>query len=87
MPLRWYGNGDPSDPLYLHFSRIVNLSIHAMSFAAVNSGLWLVQQIRHDWTQLQLFTLIWLVLLVAHLIFVIIRRPSSSLNNSLETKE
>ncbi len=76
MPLRWYGNGDPNDPLYLHFSRIVNFTIHAMAFAAINSGLWLAQQIRHDWPQLKWLTGIWLVLVVSHLILVIIRRPS-----------
>ncbi len=77
MPLRWYGNGDPTDPIYLHFSRIVNLTIHAMAFAAVNSGLWLAQQIRHSLPHLQLFTSIWLFLLLGHLIYVVVRRPSS----------
>ena len=77
MPLRGYGNGDPNDPLYLHFSRIVNLTIHAMAFAAVNSGLWLAQQIRHSLPHLQLFTILWLILLVGHLTYVLIRRPSS----------
>ena len=78
MPLRWYGNGDPNDPLYLHFSRIVNLTIHFMAFAAINSGLWLAQQGRHDWPQLYLLTGIWSVLVISHLIFVIIRKPPSS---------
>ena len=74
MPLRWYGNGDPNDPLYLHFSRIVNFTIHAMAFAAVNSGLWLVQQIRHSWSNLGWFSGIWLFLVILHLIFVIIKK-------------
>ncbi len=78
MPLRWYGNGDSNDPLYLHFSRIVNLTIHAMAFSAINSGLWLVQQIRHSWTNLEWFTGIWLLLLISHLVFVIIRKPAPS---------
>ncbi len=78
MPLRWYGNGDQNDPIYLHFSRIVNFTIHAMAFSAVNSGLWLVQQIRNDWPQLKLFTGFWLVILICHLVFVILRRPASS---------
>ncbi len=78
MPLRWYGNGDASDPIYLHFSRIVNLTIHFMAFAAVNSALWLVQEIRNDWPNLQIFTFLWLALLTAHLLFVIIKRPSPS---------
>jgi len=77
MPLRWYGNGDPSDPIYLHFSRIVNLTIHAMAFAAVNSGLWLAQQIRHPWPNLPLITGLWLILLFGHLSYVLIQRPSS----------
>ena len=77
MPLRWYGNGDLSDPIYLHFSRIVNFTIHAMAFAAVNSGLWLAQQIRHSWPHLQLLTILWLILLFGHLAYVLIRRPSS----------
>ncbi len=76
MPLRWYGNGDLSDPIYLHFSRIVNLTIHAMAFAAVNSGLWLAQQIRQPWPNLQFFSGIWLLFLIGHLIYVISRRPS-----------
>ena len=84
MPLRWYGNGDPKDPLYLHFSRIVNLTIHAMAFAAINSGLWLAQQIRHDWPQLHWFTGIWLAFIFAHLILVIIRRPPSTEGPLLE---
>ena len=78
MPLRWYGNGDPNDPLYLHFSRIVNFTIHAMAFAAINSGLWLAQQIRHGWTHLEWFTGIWLCLVIFHLAFVIIKRPVPS---------
>ena len=77
MPIRWYGTGDNTDPVYLHFSRIVNLTIHSMAFAAINSGLWLVQDIKHSFPELKFFTLIWLSLLIAHLIFVIIKRPVS----------
>ena len=78
MPLRWYGNGDPTDPLYRHFSRIVNFTIHFMAFAAVNSGLWLVQEIRNDWPNLHILTFAWLCFLSAHLLFVIIKRPSTA---------
>ena len=84
MPLRWYGNGDPTDPIYLHFSRIVNFTIHAMAFAAVNSGLWLVQQIRHNLPHLQWFSILWVSILIFHLIFVIIRRPSAKSEPSLK---
>jgi len=75
MPIRWYGTGNAKDPLYLHFSRIVNLTLHAMAFAAVNSTLWFFQQIRHPWEQLHWFTQAWLILVVAHLIFVILKKP------------
>ena len=77
MPIRWYGTGDKTDPVYLHFSRIVNLTIHFMAFSAINSGLWLVQDIKQSWPELKFFTLIWLSFLLAHLIFVIIKRPDS----------
>ena len=76
MPIKWYGTGDTTDPVYLHFSRIVNLTIHAMSFSAVNSGLWFFQKIRQPWEHLNWFTEIWLILLIMHLVFVISRRPS-----------
>ena len=76
MPIKWYGTGDQTDPLYLHFSRIVNLTIHTMVFAAINSGLWFIQQIRHPWQNLQLITLIWLVFLSFHLVFVVLNRPN-----------
>ncbi len=78
MPLRWYGNGDSTDPLYLHFSRIVNLTIHFMAFAALNSGLWFFQKINHPWNHLNWLTEIWLLVLTLHLVFVIAKRPTDS---------
>ena len=78
MPLRWYGNGDPNDPIYLHFSRIVNFTIHTAAFAALNSFLWFVQQLRHPWGHLSTFSEVWLVLLLSHLLFVIVRRPNDA---------
>ncbi len=84
MPLRWYGNGDPNDPIYLHYSRIVNFTIHAMAFAAVNSGLWLAQQIQHGFPYLKWFSGIWIFLLLLHLTFVLIKRPSQDSSGSLE---
>ncbi len=35
MPIKWYGNGDSEDPIYKHFSRIVNFVIHCMIFTAI----------------------------------------------------
>ncbi len=78
MPIRWYGNGDATDPTYLHFSRIVNFTIHAMLFASLNSGLWFFQKMRHSWGHLDWFTEIWLALLLFHLVFVVMQRPRST---------
>ena len=75
MPIRWYGTGDNTDPRYKHFSRIVNFTLHAGAFAAVNSGLWFVQSMRHPWNHLDLFTELWFAALVIHLVVVLKQRP------------
>ncbi len=76
MPIRWYGPANPEDPTYRHFDRIVNLTLHAGLFAAFNSGLWVVQNLRHPWTHLNWLTLTWLAMLVLHAGVVISMRPS-----------
>ncbi len=76
MPLRWYGPADPNNATYRHFNRVVNLCLHTMGFAAINSGLWFVQQIRHPWENLALWSEIWLGLLIVHFLIVIRLRPS-----------
>lgn len=76
MPIRWYGPADPADPTYRHFERVVNLTLHAMLFAAFNSGLWVVQGLRHPWGHLRVFTLAWLLILLVHASVVIWLRPA-----------
>ncbi len=78
MPIKWYGTANKSDPTYKHFERIVNFTLHAMGFAALNSGLWFIQKLRHPWEHLNWFTDAWLVVLIAHLVFVISRKPTDS---------
>lgn len=78
MPIRWYGPANPDDPTYRHFERIVNLCLHAGLFAAVNSGVWFVQEMRHPWQGLPWFTGLWLFALLIHLSVVIIKRPDRS---------
>ncbi len=75
MPIRWYGPADPADPTYRHFERIVNLTVHAALFAAVNSGLWFVQELRHPWNHLGWLTLSWGALLLLHGSVVVLLRP------------
>jgi hypothetical protein len=75
MPIRWYGPANPEDPTYRHFNRIVNLVLHAMVFAALNSGLWFVQGMRQPWPHLAWLTEAWAVVLALHLLTVLLRRP------------
>ena len=77
MPIRWYGPADPTDPTYCHFERIVNLCLHAGVFAAVNSGVWFVQEMRQPFPsgRLPWVTGFWLSLLIIQLINVVLRRP------------
>ncbi|MEY4298728.1 MAG: hypothetical protein RLZZ423_1907 [Cyanobacteriota bacterium] len=75
MPIRWYGPANPEDPTYRHFSRIVNLVLHAMVFAAVNSGLWFVQGLRQPWSHLAWVTEAWGALVVLQLLAVLLLRP------------
>ena len=75
MPIRWYGPADPADPTYRHFERIVNFTLHTALFAALNSGLWVVQELRHPWTHLNWFSLGWLGLLLVHAGVVVALRP------------
>ena len=76
MPIRWYGPANPDDPRYRHFERIVNCTLHAALFAAVNSGLWVVEELRHPWEHLNWLTLGWLALLLVHGSVVVALRPA-----------
>ena len=75
MPIKWYGNGDLEDPVYKHFSRIVNFVIHCMIFTAVVSGTWLFKEIKSDLVFFNNFAIAWAVILSSHLLFVFIKRP------------
>ncbi|MDM7953061.1 MAG: hypothetical protein QUV07_07600 [Cyanobium sp. CZS 25K] len=77
MPIRWYGPADPEDPVYRHFERIVNLTLHAALFAAVNSGLWFLQGLRHPWSHLGWLTIGWAGLLAIHATVVVVKRSPS----------
>jgi hypothetical protein len=75
MPIRWYGPANPEDPIFRHYERIVNLTLHAALFAAVNSGLWVVQGLRHPWSHLAWLSLAWGALLLIHGSVVVLSRP------------
>ncbi|MFO7630505.1 MAG: 2TM domain-containing protein [Prochlorococcaceae cyanobacterium] len=82
MPIRWYGPADPADPTYRHFARIVNLCVHAAAFAAVNSGLWFVQELRHPWSHLAWLSGAWGLALGLHLLIVLALRPRRDAANA-----
>ena len=77
MPIRWYGPANPEDPTYRHFERIVNLCLHGGVFAAVNSGGWFLQEMRHPFPDgsLTWITSLWATLWLGQLIWVILQRP------------
>ena len=75
MPIKWYGNGDSADPIYKHFSRIVNFVIHCMIFTAVVSGAWLFKEIKHDLVFFNNFSIAWAVILSLHLLYLIMKKP------------
>jgi len=54
----------------------VNLTLHAMVFAALNSGLWFVQGMRHPWPHLAWLSLGWAALLLIHASLVFVQRPA-----------
>ena len=76
MPIRWYGPANPADPTYRHCERIVNLTLHGALYAALNSGLWVVQELSHPWAQLHWLSLGWLAVLLVHAGVVIALRPA-----------
>ena len=78
MPLVWSGPPDPADPAYRHLGRVVNLALHAAFYAAVNSGLWVIQGLRHPFGHLPLLSLGWAALLLVHVVVVVSRRPPVS---------
>jgi len=82
MPIKWYGNGDLEDPIYKHFSRIVNFVIHCMIFTAIVSGTWLLKEIKYEISFFNNFAIFWSVLLASHLLFVIIKKPKDTSKQS-----
>jgi hypothetical protein len=82
MPIRWYGPANPEDPTYRHFERVVNLTLHAAAFAAVNSGLWFLQGMRHPFTHLAWLTEGWGLLLAAQVVSVLLQRPKPDASES-----
>ena len=65
----------------------MNLTLHAALFSALNSGLWVVQELRHPWTHLNWLTLSWLAVLLVHAGVVIAMRPAPPAENQRSDTE
>ncbi|MFM6375385.1 MAG: hypothetical protein ACKPH1_17195, partial [Microcystis panniformis] len=72
MPPRWPRQPDrKNDPAFRRLDDRMNFAVHVAAFLAINSGLWFFHIIKFsDWTWLNLFTGIWAILLVGHLIYI-----------------
>ena len=87
MPIKWYGNGDLEDPIYKHFSRIVNFVIHCMIFTAIVSGTWLLKEIKYEIAFFNNFAIFWSFLLASHLLFVILKKPKDTMLVAIDNKK
>lgn len=70
MPPRWPRKPDRNDPAYRRIENIINFALHVAFFAAVNSGLWFFQILKHPWQHLPWLTGLWGLVLFAHGIYV-----------------
>ena len=72
MPPRWPRKPDRKDPAYRRLDDRMNFAIHVALFAACNSGLWFVHNIKNaNWSWIVWLTGIWVLVLLIHLIYII----------------
>ncbi|MBE7380244.1 MAG: 2TM domain-containing protein [Leptolyngbya sp. SIO1E4] len=71
MPPRWPRKPDRRDPAYRKLEDRINFAVHVATFAAINSGLWFVHQMKVGsvpWVSK--VTLVWLAVLGTHAIYI-----------------
>ena len=72
MPPRWPRKPDRSDPAYRRLDDRMNFAVHVAIFAACNSGLWFVHNLKHaTWSWAIWVTAIWAAVLLLHLIYIV----------------
>ncbi|MFW6264295.1 MAG: 2TM domain-containing protein [Cyanobacteriota bacterium] len=72
MPPRWPRKPDRNDPDYRRLDDRMNFAVHVALFAASNSGIWFVQQIKNTtWPWAIWVTGIWGGILILHLIYIV----------------
>lgn len=73
MPPRWPRQPTRLDPSYRKLDDRMNFAVHVALFAATNSGLWFVRTFQAaSWSWTAWVTGSWLLLLVAHGIFIFV---------------
>ena len=73
MPPRWSKKPDRNDPEYRLLEDRINFVVHFLSFSAVNSGLWFFHLFKHtSWSWLNLFTEIWLGIVILNLLYILV---------------
>lgn len=83
MPPRWPRKPDRNDPEYRRLDDIMNFAINVALFAAVNSGLWFVDIIKHNhWSWRLWFTGAWLAILILHFVYIKAIANYSSVNSN-----
>jgi hypothetical protein len=71
MPPRWPRKPDRADPDYRKLDDRMNFAIHVAVFAASNSGVWFVHNLKAaTWSWIIWFTGVWAVILLLHLIYI-----------------
>ncbi len=71
MPPRWPRQPDRQDPAYRRLDDRMNFAVHVAIFALGNSGLWFAYEIQQAaWPWAKWVTAGWLLLLLAHLIYI-----------------
>ncbi|WP_414755508.1 hypothetical protein [Anabaena sp. CCY 9910] len=71
MPPRWPRKPDRKDPEFRKLDDRMNFAVHVAIAATINSGLWFFQNITlAKWEWLPLLTAGWVIVLLAHLIYI-----------------
>ncbi|BAZ39030.1 hypothetical protein NIES4101_49800 [Calothrix sp. NIES-4101] len=71
MPPRWPRIPTRQDADFRKLDDRMNFAVHVAVFAAINSGMWFFHNfLKTDWEWLPVVTLAWLVVLLAHLLYI-----------------
>lgn len=72
MPPRWPRKPDRNDPAFRRLDDRMNFAIHVAVFAAINSGIWFVYNLKQaSWSWSVWVTGIWAGLLLIHLVYIV----------------